>query len=59
MAAFASLILYAQEKGADVDINKDGGESSMWGSPVLWILSAAVFIVLLVAVTRGGSRHQS
>ena len=57
MAAFTSLILFAQEKSADVDINinKDSGEGSFWGSPVMWIIGAAVFIILLVAVSRGRS----
>ena len=59
MVAFTSLILFAQEKSADVDINinKDSGGGSFWGSPVMWIIAAAVFIILLVAVSRGGSRQ--
>jgi hypothetical protein len=58
MAAFISLVLFAQEKSADVDINvnKDSG-GSFWGSPVMWIIGAAVFIILLVAVSRGSSRQ--
>jgi hypothetical protein len=57
MAALTSLILFAQEKSADVDINinKDSGGGSFWGSPVMWIIGAAVFIILLVAVSRGRS----
>jgi hypothetical protein len=57
MAALVSVILFAQEKKADVDINinKDGGGSSFWGSPVMWIIAAGVFIILLVAVSRGSS----
>lgn len=56
MVAFVSLILFAQEKSADVDINinKESG-GSFWGSPVMWIIGAAVFIILLVAVSRGSS----
>jgi hypothetical protein len=60
MAAFISLVLFAQEKGADIEVNvnKDkGGGGSFWGSPVLWIVGAAVFIILLVAVSRGSSRQ--
>jgi hypothetical protein len=58
LAAFISLMLFAQEKSADVDINvnKDSG-GSFWGSPVMWIIGAAVFIILLVAVSRGSSRQ--
>ena len=59
MAAFISLILFAKEKKADVDINvnKDSGGGSFWGSPVMWVIGAAVFIILLVAVSRGSSRQ--
>lgn len=58
LAALTSLVVIAQEKSADVDINinKDGG-GSFWGSPVLWIIGAAVFIIILVAVSRSGSRQ--
>jgi hypothetical protein len=59
MAAFISLILFAQEKKTDVNINvnKDSGGGSFWGSPVMWVIGAAVFIILLVAVSRGSSRQ--
>ena len=59
IAAFTGMLALAQEKGADIDvnINKDGGGSSFWGSPVMWIVGAAVFIILLVAVSRGSSRQ--
>ncbi|WP_205509961.1 hypothetical protein [Longitalea arenae] len=58
MTALISSLLLAQEKAADVDINvnKDSG-GSFWGSPVLWIVGAAVFIIILVAVSRSGSRQ--
>ena len=49
MAAFA----IAQEK-VDVDINAGGG--GWYTSPWVWIVGAAVFILLLVALVRGGSR---
>ena len=54
-----SVILIAQEKATDVDINinKDKGGSSFWGSPALWVIGAAVFIIILVAVSRSGSRQ--
>ena len=57
-ASLISLFLVAQEKSTDVNINvdKDGG-GSIWGSPALWIIGAAVFILLLVALTRRGSRE--
>jgi hypothetical protein len=57
LAAMVSVFTFAQEKGADidVDINKGGG-SNWYASPWVWIVGAAVFILLLVALTRGGRR---
>lgn len=51
-----SLLSVAQEKGADidVDINKGGG-SNWYASPWVWIVGAAVFILLLVALLRGNN----
>lgn len=58
IGALASLVLAAQEKSTDVNINVNKGSgSSFWGSPVMWIIGAAVFIIILVAVSRSGSRQ--
>ncbi|WP_207515647.1 hypothetical protein [Longitalea luteola] len=59
MTALISSLLWAQDKAADVDINvnKDSGGGGFWGSPVMWIIGAAVFIIVLVAVSRSGSRQ--
>ena len=52
MAAFA----IAQEQiGVDVNANDAGWFSSKW----MWVVGAAVFILLLVALTRGGSRSDA
>lgn len=58
LAAIMSVIAFAQEKKAeiDVDINKGGSEANWYASPWIWVVGAAVFILLLVALTRGGSR---
>jgi hypothetical protein len=59
LAALTSLVLFAQEKATEVDINvnKDSGGGTFWGSPVFWIIGAALFIIVLVAVSRSGSRQ--
>lgn len=56
-AALLSIIVFAQEKKAeiDVDINK-GNEANWYASPWVWVVGAAIFILLLVALMRGGSR---
>jgi len=53
--ALISTTLLAQEKENQVNIKveKDGG--SFWGTPWVWVIGAAIFILLLVAVARGGS----
>jgi hypothetical protein len=57
-AAFLSLIAFAQEKSAEIDVNiNKGGEANWYASPWLWIVGAAVFILLLVALTRGSGRR--
>ena len=54
-----SVILFAQEKSAEinVDINKDGGSTggAWYNQPLVWIIGAAVFILLLVALLRGNN----
>lgn len=57
--AFVSVVSYAQEtKKVDVDINADGdGGGNFFASPWVWIIGVAVFILLLVALMRGGARR--
>ena len=52
----APLLLFAQDGGAKVDINvhKDNG-GTWYTNPIVWIVGAAVFILLLVALLRGGN----
>ncbi len=59
LSLFISISLFAQDKGADikVDINKGGG-SNWYASPWVWIVGAAIFILLLVALLRGNSSKE-
>jgi hypothetical protein len=58
VAVFLSVMAaMAQEtKKVDVDINTPG-ESNWYASPWVWVVGAAVFILLLVALTRGSGRR--
>lgn len=61
MAALVSALTFAQEGGngkdASLDVNINTNDGGGWyTSPVVWIVGAAVFILLLVALTRGSSR---
>ena len=52
---FASTVLWAQDKGADVNIKITKESSSTWYTqPWVWVVGGAVFILLLVAILRGG-----
>jgi len=53
----SSVWLIAQDaKKVDVDINTHSNSSNWYASPWVWIVGVAVFILLLVALTRGGRR---
>jgi hypothetical protein len=53
-----SVLAFAQDKGIDVDINVKK-ESQWYQNPVVWVIGGAVFILLLVALLRGGQRKSA
>ena len=61
MTIFISMVLWAQEKTTDVniDVNKDTTTANWYASPWVWVVGAAVFIILLVALTSGGRSRSS
>ncbi len=57
-AVLVSVLAFAQEKSAEIDVNVNkGGDANWYASPWVWIVGAAVFILLLVALTRGSGRR--
>lgn len=53
-----SVISYAQEKG--VDINVDVKKEGEWYQQTwVWILGGAIFVLLLVALLRGGGKKDA
>ena len=58
VATILSFVIFAQEKGAEVnvDVTKTTTTTHWYASPWVWVVGAAVFILLLVALTRGSSR---
>ena len=57
--ALYTNFLLAQEgetKKVNIDINAGGSNDSWYASPWVWVVGAAVFILLLVALMRGGRR---
>ena len=55
MTMMINVILFAQDKGVDISVTTEK-KSNFWGSPWVWVVGAAVFILLLVAILRGGRR---
>lgn len=53
-----SILAFAQDKGIDVDVSLKK-ESAWYQNPVVWIIGGAVFILLLVALLRGGERKSA
>ena len=58
VAALANLVALAQDKKVDVDINTNKG-GGWYSSPWVWVIGAAVFILLLVAILRGGGSRNT
>lgn len=52
--------IYAQEKKVDVDIdlNKDGGNSTWYMQPWVWVVGGAIFILLLIGMLRGSGKKE-
>lgn len=57
-AAVTSVMAFAQDKGVDIDVNVKK-EGNWYSQPWVWVVGGAVFILLLVALLRGGSRRSA
>lgn len=51
-----SIAALAQDKGTDINVNVNKGGGNWYTQPWVWIVGAAIFILLLVALLRGNSR---
>ena len=58
LSSFLSVLSFAQDKGIDVDINVKK-EQAWYQNPVVWVIGGAVFILLLVALLRGGEKRSA
>lgn len=59
LAAFIGAVSFAQDgetKKVEVDINTNSG-GDWYTAPWVWVVGGAVFILLLVALMRGGGRR--
>jgi hypothetical protein len=55
LALFLSATFAQAQADIKVDINKNSG-GGWYTNPIVWIVGAALFILLLVALLRGGRR---
>ena len=55
-ALYGSVLLAQETKDVNINLNTKGGGSNWYASPWIWVVGAAVFILLLVALMRGGGR---
>jgi hypothetical protein len=59
-AALLSTLIWAQDGGEkDVNVNINTKGSAWYASPWVWVVGAAVFILLLVALSRGGGGRRA
>ncbi len=56
MLTLIAMQTLAQEKGLDVDIDINKKDSGWYQQPWVWIVGGLVFILLLVALLKGGGR---
>lgn len=54
LSLLTTVVTFAQDKSLDVDINTKGSGGNFFSSPWVWVIGAAVFILLLVALLKGG-----
>ena len=55
MLCFVSTVLWAQDAGSSgVKVEVSKTETTWYTQPWVWIVGGAVFILLLVALIRGG-----
>ena len=52
-----AFIVFAQEKGLDVDISIKK-ENEWYQQPWVWVVGGAIFILLLAAILRGNSKRE-
>ena len=55
-SALVATVVFAQDK-KEIDVNVNSNKSNFWGQPWVWVVGAAIFILLLVAILRGGRRN--
>ena len=56
LALYGTALLAQDGDAKDINVNINTKGDAWYASPWVWVVGAAVFILLLVALTRGGRR---
>ena len=56
MMLMTSLVAFAQDKTADVSLNVTETSKTWYSQPWMWVVGGAVFVIILVAILRGGKK---
>lgn len=59
LMVFMSSIAWAQDKGIDIDVNLDKKGGNWYSNPIVYVIGGAIFILLLVALLKGGNKSSS
>lgn len=54
-ALFFSVSAWAQDIPEKVDVDIETEETMWYGQPWVWVVGVALFIIVIVAITRSGS----
>ncbi len=56
MLSLIQTIAWAQDKKVDINIGESSSSGDWYTRPWVWIVGGAVFLLLLVALLRGGGK---
>jgi hypothetical protein len=54
---FNTVVLAQDGGGKDINVNVNTKNGAWYSSPWVWVIGAAIFILLLVAISRGSGRR--
>jgi hypothetical protein len=54
-----SSIAWAEDKGIDINVDLDKKGGNWYSNPIVYVIGGAVFILLLVALLKGGNKSST
>ena len=60
MLTMISFVTFAQDKSTEIDVNVNkGGNGGWYTQPWVWVVGGAIFLLLLIAILRGGNNNRN